>query len=137
MYVGDNIHDRGDVPPQMRLARALHRLHLAPKRCAFASSVSGLSIHCAPRLAIVPPPGSRYECILYGGFGTFDAMVELRATLNKSDWECIGSLSVTASSGRADGSRCLLKGERAFCPYVKMGSDPAHDLPQGLSLKST
>ena len=53
-------------------------------------------------------------CMLYSGFGTFDGMAELGSMLSLPDgsvrWECNGSVSITASSGEADGSRCWLKG---------------------------
>ena len=53
-------------------------------------------------------------CMLYSGFGTFDGMAELSSMLSLPDgsvrWKCEGSVSITASNGEADGSRCWLKG---------------------------
>ena len=54
------------------------------------------------------------ECILFASFGTSDETAELKASLSQPDWECKGTLPVTASSGQS-GPRCQLKGECTLC----------------------
>ena len=59
----------------------------------------------------------RAECILYGGFGTFDGMVELRTSLSQHNlnWQCTEGSTVTSSNRRPGGPRCWLKGVHAVC----------------------
>ena len=59
----------------------------------------------------------RAECILYGGFGTFDGMVELRTSLSQHNlnWQCTEGSTVTSSNRRPGGPRCWLKGVHAGC----------------------
>ena len=80
-------------------------------RGAFDFSSSTLPTMAAFKITV------RAECILYGGFGTFDGMVELRTSLSQHNlnWQCTEGSTVTSSNRRPGGPRCWLKGAHAVC----------------------